>query len=149
MYYQMNEGYLPLNGSWQDQSINVLVPRETAVKGVNMVCSRDLLPMGTQFPEYLAVQRKNFGQHLPKFHALADAPDFLDSRPAHFFEFTWESQVGPLHQMMIVVCVENRILSLTATSPGDMDDGIRNARLATLKSFRFGAAPADARNGTV
>jgi hypothetical protein len=148
MFYQMNEGYLPLSGVWQDQTINVLVPREPAIKGINMVCSRDLLPMGMKFADYLATQRMNFGKELPKYQALADAPDILDSRPAHFFEFTWNSQGGLLHQMMIVVCVDDKILSLTATVPGGMDEAMRKSKLAFLKSFRFGAAPVEARNGT-
>lgn len=143
MHYQMNEGYLPLEGVWQDQTVNVLVPRESATKGINLVCSRDLLPMGTEFKDYLDTQRKNFQKELPKFSPLADDPDTLDERPAHFFEFTWNSHGGLLHQMMIVTCIEDRVFSLTATVPGGMDEAMREKQLALLKSFRFGAAPGD------
>ena len=148
MFYQMHEGYLPLNGAWHDQSVNVLVPRESAVKGINLVASRDDLPMGTAFADYLVTQRKIFEKDLPKYHPLADAPDVLNDHPAHFFEFTWSSQGSPLHQMMLVVCLEGRILSLTATVPGSMDAAIREKMLGTLKSFRFGAAPVEAKDPT-
>src|SRR5690242_16562947 len=114
MLYQMNEGYLPLEGVWQDQTVNVLVPRESATKGINLVCSRDSLPMGTSFDAYLETQRKNFTKELPKFSPLMDGPEVLDGKPAHFFEFTWDNQGRALHQMMIVTCQEDRIFSLTA-----------------------------------
>lgn len=141
MIYQMNEGYLPLDGAWQDQTVNVLVPREAAVKGINLVCSRDLLPMGAAFKDYLSAQRKNFEKELPKFRSIEDAEDTLEERPAHFFEFTWNNQGKTLHQMMIVTCLEDRVLSLTATVPGGMDDAMREKQRGILKRFRFGRAP--------
>jgi hypothetical protein len=144
MIYQMQEGYLALAGPWQDQSVNVLVPEETLAKGSNLVVSRDVLPKGAEFPDYLATQRKTFAKELPDFQSLADAEATLAGQPARFFEFTWSSQGGPLHQMVFVVPLGERILNLTGTLPGQPDAAALEQMLAVLRTFQVGLAPAPA-----
>jgi hypothetical protein len=121
-----------------------MLPEETLVKASNLVVSRDVLPKGTAFPDYLATQRKTFAKELPDFQSLADTEATLAGRPARFFEFTWSSQGGPLHQMVFVVPLGERILNLTGTLPGQPDAAAREQMLAVLRTFQVGPAPAPA-----
>lgn len=137
MDYQMHEGRLTLDETWQDQSVNVLVPTQVAQKGVNLVVARDAMPAGMTLPDYLNQQKANFKKELSEFELTADSPGSVDHRPAHFLEFSWNNNGRLLQQMMVVVQDKDRILSLTGTIPGGGDKHIRGVLLAAMISFKF------------
>jgi hypothetical protein len=142
MVYQMQEGHIRLDGPWQDQSVNVLVPQHLGAEGVNLVVARDALPSGMEFAEYLDRQKQTFSKELPRYNLHIDAAVTVDRRPAQFLEFTWENQGNAVHQMMGVVHDKGLVLTLTATVRGNMDETVREALLGAIRSFRFGPAQA-------
>lgn len=138
MIYQMQEGYLTLEGEWQDQSMNVLVPEDMATKGVNLVVARDTMPMGVAFADYINQQKQVFVEELPGYTLLADTQGEIDGHVAHFFEHTWENEGKPVHQVMAVMFQENHVLNLTGTIPGGIDHDTAEKLLFIMNGFRFG-----------
>lgn len=136
MQYRMQEGCLTLDGEWQDKSVNVLVPQGLP-QGMNLVVSRDVLPLGMGLPDYLQQQKKVFRDELADFRFRMEEVAEIDGRPASLLEFEWDNQGSLVHQLMAVVQEKERILSLTATAPGGMDDSVREVMLTAIKSFTF------------
>lgn len=136
MQYRMQEGCLTLDGEWQDKSVNVLVPQGLP-KGINLVVSRDILPLGMGITDYLQQQKKVFQDELSAFRFRMEEQTVIDGRPAFLLEFEWDNQGSLVHQLMAVIQEQERILSLTATAPGGMDDSVREVMLTAMKSFTF------------
>lgn len=139
MIYRVQEGHLSLNGEWRDQSVNVLVPAEAAVKGANLVLARDALPLGMTLADYVAQQRTSFRKQLTGFELVRDVDGAIDARPAHFLEFTWRNDGNPLHQMVMTVQDQTRLLNFTASIPGTADAETRRLLMQAISSFKFAA----------
>ncbi|EJV4023771.1 DcrB-related protein, partial [Salmonella enterica] len=56
MQYLINEGHFSLPGNWQDNTMNILTPVLSDIAGANLVVTREILPEGAEFSDYLAVQ---------------------------------------------------------------------------------------------
>jgi hypothetical protein len=141
MLYRMQEGALALDGDWQDQSIHVLAPLGVAGRGVNLVVSRDMLPLGMSLGDYMAQQRQTFQRQLSALEVMSDADGALDGRPARFMELRWESEGRGLHQLVATVVGEkNALLTFTATLPDPVDAEVRRKLMATISGFRFESA---------
>ena len=141
MIYQMQEGHLTLEGEWQDRSVNLLAAQHLAVKGANLTITREPLPPGVGFADYLSQQKRILAKELSELNMIADNADTQDESPAHYLEFDWSNQGSRLHQMLMVVHIEDSVLNMTATIPGELDEPTREALLAAMRSFRFGPAP--------
>ncbi len=63
--YRIDEGSLTSPTPWQDQSINVLMPRDAKVQGASLVIARDRLALGLTFQDYVIQQRQNFAAQWP------------------------------------------------------------------------------------
>lgn len=141
MQYRIQEGALSLDGRWQDQTVNVLLPLDAPTKGANLVVARDVLPLGMTLPDYVEQQQQTFRRDLPGYDVIQETAGVIDQRPAHFLEFTWRSDGKPLHQMMTVLQGEAGLLNFTASIPGEADAATRQALLDAVRTFRF-AEPA-------
>lgn len=139
MYYQLQEGYFTLEGDWQDRSVNMLAAMHLPVAGANLVVTREPLPAGTAFDDYLAQQKRGLEKELNGFELHADCVETLDRVPARFLEFSWENQGAAMHQMLLVINQGHRVVTLTATIPGAVERETRDALLAAMRSFQFGA----------
>ncbi|MFV0624679.1 DcrB-related protein [Sphingomonas sp. ac-8] len=140
MVYRIAEGSLALASEWQDQSINVLLPRDARVQGTNLVIARDSLPLGMTFQEYVIQQRQNFAAQLADFELAADTPGTIDGREARFLEMRWKSDGKPIHQVMAMVLREgNAVLNFTGSIPGGPDEETRSALISAITSFTFAA----------
>lgn len=64
MQYLINEGHFSLPGNWQDNTMNILTPVLSDIAGANLVVTREILPEGAEFSDYLAVQKKKFRTEL-------------------------------------------------------------------------------------
>lgn len=140
MAYRIAEGSLAAPMPWQDQSINVLLPRDAKVQGTNLVIARDQLPLGMTFQEYVIQQRQNFRSQLAGFEAIADTPGRIDGHEAQFLELAWRSGDKPIHQVMAMVLHrDNAVLTFTGSIPGGLEAETRDALVAAITSFTFAA----------
>ena len=148
MIFQMQEGYLTLaTGDWQDRSVNMLAANHLPVKGTNLVVTREALPEGVSFTDYLANQKSVLAKELPGFKLLTDSSDDMNGRPVHYLEVAWDNQGVTMQQMILVIDNNRSILNFTATMPGEVDEQSCTELLAVMRSFRPGPAPAE-RGGT-
>jgi hypothetical protein len=142
MTYQMQEGYLTLGeGDWQDRSVNMLAANHLPVRGTNIVITREPLPLGVTFADYLVNQKTILSKELTGFRLLSENPDSVNEFPAHFLDITWHNQGTAMRQLILVVDLGATVLNLTATVPGEPDETTRTELLATMKSFKPGPAP--------
>jgi hypothetical protein len=142
MHYQIQEGYITFEtGEWQDRSVNMLAANHLPVQGTNLVITREPLPAGVGFAEYLANQKALLAKELAKFKLLADSPDSIDDLPAHFLEFSWDNQGTAMNQMICVIHNNGCVLNLTATVPGASDEATRTTLVTAMKSFKLGQVP--------
>jgi hypothetical protein len=148
MLYQMQEGYLTLEGEWRDRSINMLAAAHLPVRGANLTITRESLPPGVEFADYMGNQKRTIAKELTGFQAHADNPDSIDGLPAHFFEFSWQNNGIQTQQMVMVINLDGQVLSLTGTIPGNADETTREALVSAMRGFRFGAAPVEREGGT-
>jgi len=140
MLYQMQEGYLTLEGEWKDQSVNLLVPGHFEARGVNLVVARDVIPDGTAFDDYIVKQKENLGNALVNFELTHEVSGRVEARPAHFMEFRWNNDGTVCNQMMSVISLEDHVLSITATMQGEIDEKARETLFSAMRSFKTGTA---------
>ena len=137
MIYTTNEGYFTLHGNWQDQSMNVLMPVLSDIQGVNLVLTRDILPAGSLFSDYMSTQKKKFRQELPDFTLSLQQSCQIDDREAEYLEFSWKNQDVTVYQIALVIQNETQVISLTYTSPKQMPDDNKEQMRHALLQFRF------------
>lgn len=137
MEYRINEGTLVLPGQWSDRSYNALLPALSEVPGFNIVISRDELPYGTEFDDYMAVQMKKFCTTLKGFVLEHEEALVLAERPARFLEFSWKNENTQIFQSVLVINDQPCILSLTSTSPGSYPDEVRAQVKEAFLGFTF------------
>ena len=143
MIFQMQEGYLTFaQGAWQDRSVHMLAADHLPVKGTNMVVTREVLPAGVCFDNYVGNQKSFLAKELSSFTLIGDKADSIDALPAHYLEFTWKNQGTSMHQIVMVLDNDRSILNLTATVPGTIDETTRDELYAVMKSFTPGSPPA-------
>jgi len=139
--YRIDEGSLAAPTVWQDQSINVLMPKDARVQGMSLVIARDRLALGLTFQDYVIQQRQSFAAQLAGFELIADTGGQIDGHEAHFLEMTWRSDGKPIHQVVAMVLHrDNAILNFTGSIPGGPEPESRNALVAAITSFTFAAA---------
>ncbi len=144
MHYQMQEGYVTLaTGDWRDRTVNMLVGTHLPVKGVSLVVTREPLPDGMSFSDYLTNQKSVLAKELPKFRLLADNSDNMNGQPVHNLEVAWDNQGVAMQQIVLVINNNRNILNFTATIPGEVNEQFRTELLTVMRSFRPGPAPAE------
>lgn len=134
--YQMQEGSLELPVEWKDQSINILSASRAGEPGLSLTATRDDIPWGMSFEEYIADQLKQIEGTLKDFKIIAQTEIKVGDLPAHQIECRWISKQGPMHQLITTLQPGKRILVLTATIPGEFSALQRDHVQQIIASFR-------------
>jgi hypothetical protein len=136
--YRIAEGSINQAVEWQDQSINVLLPRNAKIHGANLVIARDTVPLGLTFHDYVVQHRQTISAQLAEIEMIADTTGTIDGHDAHFLELRWRSDGKPIHQVMAMVVHDaNAVLQFTGSIPGGYDEDTRNVLIAAITSFTF------------
>lgn len=141
MQYLINEGHFTLPGHWQDSSMNILTPALSAVAGANLVVTREILPDGAQFSDYLAVQKKKFRTELAEMAFTVEERCHVEERPAEYWEFSWNNKGVTIQQLLLVMQNGRQVLTLTYSSTQAQEEEERKAMRKALLNFRFGVPP--------
>ena len=72
--------------------MNILTPVLSAVAGANVVVTREILPEGAQFDDYLAVQKRNSVPNCRKMVFTVEERCHVQERPAEYWEFSWDNK---------------------------------------------------------
>lgn len=138
MQYLINEGHFSLPGNWQDSTMNILTPVLSDVAGANLVVTRENLPEGAEFSDYLAVQKKKFRTELKAMTFTVEEPCHVEERPAEYWEFSWNNNGITIQQLLLVMLNGRQVLTLTYSSTQALAEEDRKAMQGALLHFRFG-----------
>lgn len=117
--YRINEGSIDLPREWQDRTINVVASNPSGV-GVSMTITRDDLPWGMGFAEYVDDQAKQAGTALKDFRVIERREITVGGAPAVEIECRWVAKQGAIHQLITTVQHGRKVLVLTASAGGEM-----------------------------
>ena len=119
--YRINEGTIVLPESWQDRTI-IVVSSSLTGPGATLTITRDDMPWGMAFGEYVEDQGKQAAQALKNFEILGRRDLVIDQRAAIELECRWVAAQGRVHQLITTVQDGTRVLVLTASVGGEMSD---------------------------
>ncbi|AGT10004.1 DUF1795 domain-containing protein [Paracoccus aminophilus] len=119
--FVFNEGTLDLPDSWKDQTINVISSTAAMEPGLTVSITRDTLPWGMGFSEYVEDQIKQIEDALDEFKLMGRKPATLSRAAAYEIECSWKAKQGPIHQIITTIqLADNRAMVITASVPGAM-----------------------------
>lgn len=133
--YRINEGTIDLPTNWHDRTINVVASTTTGA-GASLTITRDDIPWGMSFPEYIEDQARQAAQALKKFEVIDRKEMQINGAPAYELESRWVAKQGPIHQIITSIQAGQKVLILTASVPGQMSDSQKAEMrriVATLK----------------
>ncbi|EJC2042524.1 DUF1795 domain-containing protein [Salmonella enterica subsp. enterica serovar Kentucky] len=137
MQYLINEGHFSLPGNWQDNTMNILTPVLSDIAGANLVVTREILPEGAEFSDYLAVQKK-FRTELKAMTFTVEESCHVEERPAEYWEFSWNNNGITIQQLLLVILNGRQVLTLTYSSTQALAEEDRKTMRGALLHFRFG-----------
>ncbi len=120
--YRINEGTIDLPRDWTDRSINVVASNPTGA-GASLTITRDDMPWGMNFHDYVDDQAKQAAKALKNFEILGRREFEIGGNPATEIESRWVAKQGPVHQLITSVQSGRKVLILTASLGGEMSDG--------------------------
>ncbi|MFQ6553046.1 DcrB-related protein [Aestuariibius insulae] len=120
--YHFNEGHIDLPDQWKDQSINIISSTGGSEPGLSFTITRDDIPWGMEFTEYVSGEIEKASESLTEFKILAQQALTVSEREAVEIECTWTAKQGPMHQVITTVNAPSHAMVLTASMPGKMSD---------------------------
>lgn len=121
--YRINEGSIDLPSGWKDQSINIVSSSGSgSIPGLTFTITREEVPWGMQFAEYVAGEIDKAKEALTEFKVLTRSDLAISGRAAVEIECTWKAKQSPMHQVITTVDAPAHAMVLTASMPGRMSD---------------------------
>ena len=118
-----NEGTIDLPPDWKDQTINIVSSASAMQPGLTVSITRDTLPWGMGFTEYVDDQIGQVADGLNEFKLLGKRNLVISRAAACEIECSWQSKQGAMHQVITTVQLEdNKAIIVTASLPGKMTD---------------------------
>jgi hypothetical protein len=136
MNYTIEEGQLRLDQSWQDQTVNVLIPQNSPVAGANLVISREQLPLGMTLSQRFNQQQTALSGQLPDFKLVLGQVVEKSDHVLHVMEFEWKKDGKNIYQLVAMRAhAGDRLLCFTATVPGGHEASLRQRMVEAITSF--------------
>lgn len=135
MYY-LNEGSLAIPDGWYDQTLNVISVAPPNTEGLTFTIARDPIPWGMEFGEYVAGQIEKSRQVLKNFDMVAKRDLPIGGLPACEIECRWESNYGPVHQVIATLALPRNALIVSASMKNTMTDAQLTQVRAIIASFK-------------
>lgn len=136
--YVMNEATVELPPEWTDQSINIISSKAAMQQGLTLTITRDDLPFGMSFAEYLEDQVKEVGKLLVDYKLISRQQVTLDTIAAAEIECTWVAKQARMHQLIYMLPTPNgRAMVITASVPGRMTESQQTEIRRLVQTIRF------------
>ena len=121
--YRINEGSIDLPAGWKDQTINIVASSGNgSIPGLTFTITREEVPWGMKFSEYVAGEIDKARQALSEFTVHTRSDLTIGGRAAVEIEVTWKAKQSPMHQIITTVDAPAHAMVLTASMPGRMSD---------------------------
>lgn len=134
--YRINEGTIDLPAEWTDRSINVVSSNPSST-GASLTITRDDIPWGMSFAEYVDDQAGQAGKALKNFEVIERREFELAGAPAHEIESRWTAKQGPIHQLITTVQSGRKVLILTASLGGGMSESQKTEMRRIVATLRL------------
>lgn len=139
--YRINEGTIDLPDSWKDQSINIIASSGSAsVPGLSFTITRDDVPWGMKFADYVDSEIEKAAGALTDFAILSKSALTVDGRDAVEIECTWKAKQGKMHQIITTVHAPKSAMVMTASMPGRLSDSQKAEIRQITATLRFDQA---------
>lgn len=136
MNYTIEEGKLLLAQSWQDQTVNVLIPLNSPVPGANLVITREQLPLGMTPSQRFEQQQQGLSKQLDGFKLVLSQAVERPDHVLHVMEFNWKKDGKDIYQLVAMRPLSNeKLLCFTATVPGGHEASLRQRMVDAINSF--------------
>ncbi|TQI80066.1 hypothetical protein FHU10_5082 [Serratia fonticola] len=135
--FQFNEGTIELPTVWKDLSVLVLSAADGDQSGVSFTISRDVIPWGMSFSQFAEREIASLSKQLKDYVQINQDTDVLNSHDTASSEFSWSSPQGPIHQLMMLLDLNPKVLVFTATVPGNMTDEQRQQIQGLMGTFQL------------
>lgn len=133
--YQMHEGTLALPVEWQDKTMNVFVSSATGTEGVSFVITRERMPWGMKFNEYVASEVGKVAKQVPDYAEVLNEDTTVSGHAARVHEYTWTNNHAPIQQRLTMVEYGQVVLMLTFTTPGTISESQRRLMQEMISSL--------------
>jgi len=135
--FQFNEGTIELPVAWKDLSVQVLSAADTDRSGISFTISRDVIPWGMSFSQFAEREIASLSKQLRDYQQLNQENGVHNAQDTVTSEFSWSSPQGPIHQLMMLLDLNPKVLVFTATIPGNMTDGQRQQVGMLMSTFQL------------
>lgn len=137
MMFHFDEGSMAIPDGWKDQTINIISSTGTSEAGLTFTITREEMPWGMQFDEYVDAELGKAAKALNEFTIIEKVPVQISGNPAHQVECTWMAKQGLMHQIITTISQRNKAIVVTASSPAKMSETQKKQLIATVNTFRF------------
>lgn len=120
--FQFNEGAIELPTAWKDLSVIVLSAADNDQSGISFTISRDFIPWGMSFSQFAEREISSLSKQLKNYLQIHQESGVLNSHDTATSEFRWSSPQGVIHQLMMLLDLNPKVLVFTATVPENMTD---------------------------
>lgn len=135
--FQFNEGVISLPAVWKDLSVLVLSAADNDQSGVSFTISKDVIPWGMTFKQFADREIFSLSKQLKDYQQINQDSGELNARDIAVSEFNWSSPQGQIHQLMMLLDLNPKVLVFTATVPGKMTDEQRQHLEELMRTFRL------------
>ncbi len=135
--YVFNEGQIDFPSTWTDQTVNIISSTTTSEPGLSFSITRDDVPWGMEFSEYVTGEIEKASDALTDFTVHAQSALSVSGRDAVEMECTWTAKQGPMHQIITTVQGPSHALVFTASMPGKMSDNQKAEVRRILQSLQL------------
>ena len=133
--YRINEGTFDLPQTWRDRTVNIIASDNSPFQ-VAMSVTRDDLPWGLAFAEYLEDQLARAEKALTGYDLIGRRDLLIDGIGAHEFEATWQRDAAPVHMLTTILDMGPKAMIVTVSVEGRMSEGQRHEMRRIVESFR-------------
>lgn len=140
--YQINEGTIDLPSEWKDQTINVVSANGGGAPGLTYTITRDEVPWGMDFFEWVENEIGQAGEALTQFTVVSKTAMTIGGVDAVEIECTWRAKQGEMNQIITSVNGPKTAMVLTASQQGKLSEKQKEEVRRITKTLTF-AAPAE------
>lgn len=116
--YRMNDAEIDIPEHWSDQTVNIFSASPEPPAPLSLVITRDRLSPGQDLPEFAEARLSQLETQLDSLKIIEKRQIEVGGHFALEAELRWMSKQGAVHQRQVYVEHGERVLVLTATSPG-------------------------------
>lgn len=136
--FVMNECSIDLPAEWHDQTINVISSNSPMAPGMTITVTRDNLPFGMSFDEYLEDQVTQVSKSMIDFKLIGRKSVNLDGVQAAELECNWLAKDVRMHQIIYMMPTpQGKAMVITASMPGSMTESQGNHVRRMVQTVKF------------